>query len=265
MADIYTLGIDVGSTASKCVVLKNGTEIVGSSIVPSGTGTSGPQRAFDEGLKQSCLSEDQMANITSTGYGRNSFEKAVFAISELTAHAIGVHAMYPEARTVIDIGGQDAKVMRIGDSGRLENFLMNDKCAAGTGRFLEVMAKVLEMDVSELKDCDAKADGIINVSSTCTVFAESEVISQLSKGADIPKLVRGINTSVAVKAAALLNRLGIKEAVYMTGGVARNAGVVRALEKELGVKITVSQIPQINGAYGAAVYGYGKAAKWQKQ
>lgn len=259
MADIYTLGIDLGSTASKCVILKNGTEVVGSSIIPSGTGTSGPQRSYEGALADAGIKEEQINNIVSTGYGRNSFEKATFAISELTAHTIGIHAMYPEARTVIDIGGQDAKVMSIGEAGRLENFLMNDKCAAGTGRFLEVMAKVLELDIAELKDYDEKADGMISVSSTCTVFAESEVISQLSKGADIPQLVRGINTSVAVKAASLLKRLGIKEPVYMSGGVARNTGVVKALEKELGVKITVSEIQQLNGAYGAAVYGYGKA------
>ena len=166
--------------------------------------------------------------------------------------------MYPDARTVIDIGGQDSKAMTIGADGRLENFIMNDKCAAGTGRFLDVMAKVLEKDISELADLDEKAEGMISVSSTCTVFAESEVISQLSRGADIPSLVRGINTSVAIKAASLVKRLGIKPPVYMAGGVARNTGVVRALEKELGTDVKVSEIQQINGAFGAAVYGYGK-------
>ena len=138
------------------------------------------------------------------------------------------------------------------------NFLMNDKCAAGTGRFLEVMAKVLEVGVADLKDLEAKAEQTVSVSSTCTVFAESEVISQLAKGVDIPGLVRGICTSVAAKAASLVKRLGVQEPVYMTGGVARNTGVVKALEKELGVKITVSQIQQLNGAFGAAVYGYGR-------
>ncbi len=259
MADIYTLGIDLGSTASKCVILKNGKEVVGSSIIPSGTGTSGPQRAFEGALSDAGLTADKMDIMVSTGYGRNSFEQAGFVISELTAHALGVHTMYPDARTLIDIGGQDAKVMSIGESGRLDNFLMNDKCAAGTGRFLEVMAKVLELDITELKDYDAKAEGEIRVSSTCTVFAESEVISQLSRGADIPSLVRGINASVAIKTASLVKRLGVKEPVYMTGGVARNSGVVKALERELGVNITVSEIQQLNGAFGAAIYGYGNA------
>ena len=258
MSDVFTMGIDLGSTASKCVILKNGKEVVGSAIIPAGTGTTGPVRAYEECLADAGLKREDLSMIVSTGYGRNSFEQADLVISELSAHATGVHAMYPEARTLIDIGGQDAKVMSISEKGRLDNFIMNDKCAAGTGRFLEVMAKVLELDISELKDYDAKAEGFINISSTCTVFAESEVISQLSNNVDIPSLVRGINTSVAVRTASLVKRLGVKSPVYMSGGVARNTGVVRALERELGVEITVSEIQQLNGAFGAAVYGYGR-------
>ena len=258
MADIYTLGMDLGSTTSKGVVLKNGKEVIGSSIIDAGAGTTGPQRAFEACLKDAGIDRSQIANITATGYGRNSFEPADRVISELSAHALGVHTMYPDARTLLDIGGQDSKVMSIGKNGRLDNFLMNDKCAAGTGRFLEVMAKVLEVGVADLKDLEAKAEQTVSVSSTCTVFAESEVISQLAKGVDIPGLVRGICTSVAAKAASLVKRLGVEEPVYMTGGVARNTGVVKALERELGVSITVSQIQQLNGAFGAALYGFGK-------
>ena len=261
MADIYTLGMDVGSSTSKCVILKNGTEVVGSSIIDVGAGTTGPKRAFEAVLKDAGLERSDIAHITATGYGRNSFEEADLVISELSAHALGVHTMYPGARTLLDIGGQDSKAMLIGASGKLDNFLMNDKCAAGTGRFLEVMAKILELGVAELKDFDDIAEGTINISSTCTVFAESEVISQLAKGADIPSLVRGINASVAAKAAGLLKRLGVEEPVYMTGGVARNTGVVRALEKDLGVKVNVSEIQQLNGAFGAAVYSYGRVKK----
>ena len=258
MADIYTLGMDLGSTTSKGVVLKNGKEVIGSSIIDAGAGTTGPQRAFEACLKDAGVDRSQISNITATGYGRNSFEPADLVISELSAHALGVHTMYPDARTLLDIGGQDSKVMSIGKNGRLDNFLMNDKCAAGTGRFLEVMAKVLEVGVADLKDLEARAEQTVSVSSTCTVFAESEVISQLAKGVDIPGLVRGICASVAAKAASLVKRLGVEEPVYMTGGVARNTGVVKALEKELGVPITVSQIQQLNGAFGAAVYGYGR-------
>ncbi len=258
MAERMTLGIDVGSTTSKCLILKNGTEIAASAIIAAGTGTTGPKRALDAALEQAGLTRGELAAVTATGYGRNSFEGADYVVSELSCHAIGAHALAPDARTVIDIGGQDAKVMRIDAEGKLENFLMNDKCAAGTGRFLEVMARVLELDVSQLAEMDAKAKSIVPISSTCTVFAESEVISQLAKNVDICDLVAGIHASVAVRTAGLVRRLGIVPPVCMTGGVARNAGVVRALEKELGVPITVSPESQLAGAYGAAIYGWNK-------
>ena len=252
----FTIGVDIGSTTSKCLILKNGTEIVGSAIIPAGTGTSGPARALSAALHKSGLTREDIVNLTATGYGRASFDGADFVVSELSCHAIGAHAMFPEARTVIDIGGQDAKAIRISADGKLENFMMNDKCAAGTGRFLDVMARVLELDVSELAEKDAQAKQAVNISSTCTVFAESEVISQLSRNVDICDLVAGIHASVAVRTASLARRLGVTPPVAMTGGVAQNAGVVRALEKELGTPVSVSPLCQLAGAYGAAIYGW---------
>ncbi len=259
MADILTMGIDVGSTTSKCVILKEGTQLIASSLIPAGTGTSGPQRALDAALEQAGVDRSGITVLTATGYGRNSFKGADHVVSELSCHAIGAGALMPGIRTVIDIGGQDAKVLRVGPSGKLESFLMNDKCAAGTGRFLEVMARILELDVSELAAMDEKAAGKVNISSTCTVFAESEVISQLANNVDLHDLVAGIHASVAVRTAGLVRRLGVTAPVGMTGGVARNDGVVRALEKELGVSISVSPLSQLAGAYGAAVYGWNKA------
>lgn len=258
MAELYTLGVDVGSTTSKCVVLKNGTEVAASSLVPAGTGTSGPGRALAAALEQAGLSREDLAAVTATGYGRGSFDGADYTVSELSCHALGAAALLPGVRTVIDIGGQDAKVLRIGDNGRLASFLMNDKCAAGTGRFLEVMARVLEKDVSELAEMDEKAAGRVNISSTCTVFAESEVISHLAKNVDLHDLVAGIHASVAVRTAGLVRRLGVMPPLGMTGGVARNAGVVRALERELDTPIAVSPMAQLAGAYGAAIYGWNK-------
>ena len=258
MADILTLGIDVGSTTSKCLILKNGTEILSSDVVAAGTGTTGPARAFAGALESAGLSREDVAAVTATGYGRGSFPGADYTVSELSCHAIGAHALDGAARTVIDIGGQDAKVLRLSESGRLENFLMNDKCAAGTGRFLEVMARVLELDVTQLAEMDAKARNTVSISSTCTVFAESEVISQLANNVDLCDLIAGIHASVAVRAAGLVRRLGMLAPITMTGGVARNAGVVRALEKELGTPISVSPLAQLAGAYGAAVYGWNK-------
>ena len=234
-ADKYSMGVDIGSTASKCLILKNGEEIVGKSIIASGTGTSGPGRAVAEALGMAGLEMEDISCVTATGYGRNTFSGADYIVSELSAHAIGAHALFPGVRTVIDIGGQDAKAIRVNEQGKMENFIMNDKCAAGTGRFLDVMAKVLELDVSELEKRDAMAESTVRISSTCTVFAESEVIRQLAQNVDINALVAGIHDSVAVRTASLARRLGVVEPVVMSGGVARNGGVVRALEKELGI------------------------------
>ena len=257
-AEKFTMGVDVGSTASKCLILKEGREIVASAAIPAGTGTSGPGRAVAGALAEAGLRREDMAFVTATGYGRNTFREADAVVSELSCHAIGAHAAFPEVRTVIDIGGQDAKVLRLGPDGKLENFVMNDKCAAGTGRFLEVMARVLELDVSELGEHDARAKCAVNISSTCTVFAESEVISQLAANADIDAVIAGIHNSVAVRTASLTRRLGLLEPVAMTGGVAQNGGVRRALEEELGVKIRISPLCQLNGAWGAAIYGWNK-------
>ena len=255
-ADILTMGMDVGSTTSKCLILKNGAEIIGSAIVHAGTGTTGPARCESAALADAGITRAEICSVTATGYGRSSYDGADFVVSELSCHAIGAHAMFPEARTVIDIGGQDAKAIRIGADGKLENFMMNDKCAAGTGRFLDVMARVLELDVGDLAEKDAQARHPVNISSTCTVFAESEVISQLSRNVDICDLVAGIHASVAVRTASLVRRLGLVSPVAMTGGVANNAGVVHALEKELDTPISVSPLCQLAGAYGAAIYGW---------
>jgi predicted CoA-substrate-specific enzyme activase len=255
---VYTMGMDVGSTASKCVILRDGTALAGSAVVAAGTGTSGPARAMAQALEQAGLTREQIALLAATGYGRNTTEDADLRISELSCHAKGAWAAFPGVRTVIDIGGQDAKTMAVGENGRLENFMMNDKCAAGTGRFLDVMARVLELDVSQLGEEDAKSTQTVNISSTCTVFAESEVISQLSRKTPIPDLVAGIHRSVATRTASLAKRLGVRPPVVMTGGVAQNPGVVRALERELGVTIQVAPDAQLIGAYGAALMAFEK-------
>ena len=263
MAEFFTLGLDIGSTASKCIVLKNGKDIVGSAIIPAGVGTSGPDRARRAAMESAGLDPENALTTAATGYGRHTYPGADYTLSELSCHAIGAHAFFPEARTVIDIGGQDAKAIRLSEKGKMEGFLMNDKCAAGTGRFLDVMARALELDITELADKDAEAVAPVSISSTCTVFAESEVISQQAKGVNLADLVAGIHNSVAARAASLVKRLGLLEPVVMTGGVAQNAGVVRALERELGVPVAVSPLAQLNGAYGAAIAAYEKYTKEQ--
>ena len=262
MKDIYTLGIDVGSTASKCVMLKNGTEIVAKSLIGVGAGTSGPQRAIDEVLAAAGKTKEEMDYILATGYGRNSLlEIADKQMSELSCHARGAYFLFPEVHTVIDIGGQDVKVLHI-DQGMMTNFQMNDKCAAGTGRFLDVMARVLEVKVSDLAELGAKSTKEVGISSTCTVFAESEVISQLAMATDKCDIINGIHRSVASRVVGLARRVGVQDQVVMTGGVAQNTGIVHALE-ELGHTVHTSPLTQYNGALGAALFGWEKCSREQ--
>lgn len=258
MNTLYTMGIDIGSTASKCVILKDGKEIVSKSLVSVGAGTSGPSRAIAEVLENGGLKREDMAFVLATGYGRNSLEIADKQMSELSCHAHGAHFLFPNVHTVIDIGGQDAKVLHVGDDGNLVNFVMNDKCAAGTGRFLDVMARVLEVDVGDLAGLGAKSQVQVEISSTCTVFAESEVISQLAKGTDRCDIIDGIHRSVAGRVGGLARRVGVQPDVVMTGGVARNCGVLHALEKELNTEIQTSPLAQYNGALGAALFAFEK-------
>lgn len=258
---MYTLGIDIGSTTSKCVILSDGKSILSSSIIVAGTGTSGPQKALEQVFQVAGLTDKDIAYTVATGYGRKNFEGADEEVSELSCHGKGVHFVFPDVRTIIDIGGQDAKVMSVNDKGRMTNFLMNDKCAAGTGRFLDVMAGILQLEIGDLEKEAAKAEAPVKISNTCTVFAESEVISQLSSGTAIPNLVAGICQSVAGRVAALAKRIGIKERVCMSGGVAQNRGVRDAMSRELGVDICYSEQAQLMGALGAALYAYEKAIK----
>ncbi|QAT50469.1 2-hydroxyglutaryl-CoA dehydratase [Caproiciproducens sp. NJN-50] len=256
MSTLYTMGIDIGSTASKCIVMKDGRDIVGKSLISVGAGTSGPGRAVAGVLEDCGLKREDMGFILATGYGRNSLEIADKQMSELSCHARGAYFLFPNVHTVIDIGGQDAKVIHIGENGVLVNFAMNDKCAAGTGRFLDVMARVLEVEVGDLAELGAESKNRVEISSTCTVFAESEVISQLAKGSDKCDIIDGIHRSIAGRVGGLARRVGIRPDVVMTGGVARNYGVLHALEKELGTEIGTSPLAQYNGALGAALFAF---------
>lgn len=260
MSDIYTMGIDVGSTASKAVVLKNGAEIVGKSLIAVGTGTSGPERCIEAVFADAKMKKEDMNFIMGTGYGRNSLTIVDHNMSELSCHAKGAFFLLPSVKTVIDIGGQDVKVIQI-ENGAMVNFQMNDKCAAGTGRFLDVMAGVLEVQTSDLGALSAKSTKRVDISSTCTVFAESEVISQLAQGTDKCDIINGVHHSVAARVVGLAHRVGVRDDVMMTGGVAQNSGVVNALEEELGHEIHTSPLTQYVGALGAALFAYQKALR----
>ena len=258
---MYTMGVDVGSASSKVVILEDGIRVVTEKVVQLGTGSSGPQRVLEEALEASGLRMEDMARVVATGYGRFSFEGADRQVSEISCHAKGIYHLVPSARTIIDIGGQDAKAIKLDERGGVVQFFMNDKCAAGTGRFLDVMARVLEVRVEDLGDLGAQSKKHVGISSTCTVFAESEVISQLSMGTDKCDIINGIHHSVAGRVAGLAHRIGVVKDLVMTGGVAQNRGVVSALEEELGCPILTSPLTQYNGALGAALFAWQAATR----
>lgn len=258
---MYTLGIDVGSASSKAVILKDGHEIVARAAVQAGTGSSGPARVIEEVFKSCGLKPEDIAFTVATGYGRFAIKTADKQISEITCHGKAIAHLCPNAHTVIDIGGQDVKAIALDDRGAIVKFFMNDKCAAGTGRFLEVMSRVLEVDLADMAAHHFQSKKPASVSSTCTVFAESEVISLLSQGIDKNDIIAGVSKSVASKACALAYRAGVQDDVVMCGGVARNAGVVDAISKELGKPVTVAPDPQITGALGAALLAYEETKK----
>lgn len=260
----YTMGVDIGSASSKIVILKDGKEIFFSRVIQSGAGTSGPDAVLKETVRElnrRDMSLEMISGTVVTGYGRFSFTQADKQISEIMCHAKGIHFLVPTARTIIDIGGQDAKAISLNEKGQVAKFFMNDKCAAGTGRFLDVMARVLELSLSELQEYDRLADNPVTISSTCTVFAESEVISQLSKGAKKENIIAGVHNSTAHKVSGLFYRTAMQDDVVMCGGVAQNAGVVRALNETLERKVIVAAEPQITGALGAAIYAYDDVMK----
>jgi (R)-2-hydroxyacyl-CoA dehydratese activating ATPase len=254
MKSMYFMGIDIGSSASKVAIVDESGTILTRTMTAFGTGTTGPVRAVQEALSNAGKSSNDIAYTVVTGYGRVNYREANEQISEISCHARGGFHLLPATRTIIDIGGQDMKVIQLNAKGNIGQFVMNDKCAAGTGRFLEVMARVLEIEVDNMGAISRQAGKKVTISNTCTVFAESEVISQLASGAVIPDIVAGIHQSVARKAAGLALRLGVADDVALTGGVARNSGVVQALSEELKRQINVPELPQFTGALGAALY-----------
>jgi len=246
-------GIDIGSITAKAAVIKDnrlfGTHVILTGYDPINAGI----KVFDTLLKQIKISKTQISNIVSTGYGRASVNFADKALTEIICHGTGAYFMNPEIRGIIDVGGQDSKAIFLNKKGQVENFAMNDKCAAGTGRFLEVMAKALEVDLELLGDFSLAGDKPSKISSICTVFAESEVISMIAGQEKRENIIAGIHESAAARVAILASKINIKEPVMMTGGVAKNKGMVRALENRLGFKLIVGESPQENGAIGAAV------------
>ena len=255
MEKLYFAGIDSGSTSTDVVILNENKEIVAKTIYPTGAGAAaGAKRALDSALEQAGLTEADLAAAVTTGYGRSALHLGDKSVTEISCHARGAFFLDPSIRTIIDIGGQDSKVIRVDDTGNVVNFVMNDKCAAGTGRFLDMMAKTLEMSLEELSHTGLKWKEDITISSMCTVFAESEIVSLVAENKSLDDIVHGLNQSVAGKTVNLVKRAGGLGAYMMTGGVAQNAGVVQAIEARLGEKLRVSPMAQYCGALGAALF-----------
>ena len=251
----YFAGIDSGSTTTDVVILDQDKQVLAKVILPTGAGaTGGAARALDQALAQAGLKKSDLTATVTTGYGRSVIHGGDKSITEITCHAKGAHFLNPAVRTVVDIGGQDSKVIRLDENGGVANFVMNDKCAAGTGRFLEMMARTLELSLEEISTIGLSWKEDITISSMCTVFADSEVVSLVAQNKALPDIVHGLNRSVAARAAALFRRVKGGPVCMMTGGVARNAGVVSALEEALGLPLFIHEDSQLCGALGAALF-----------
>jgi predicted CoA-substrate-specific enzyme activase len=248
------LGIDIGSSSSKAVILDREQQVLAAQVVNLGTGTRGVTEVVKLALQEAGLSKEELLYTVVTGYGRMTYKEADRQITEISCHAKGTGLFHPETRTILDIGGQDTKVIRLDARGSIENFAMNDKCAAGTGRFLEVMARVLDCSLSGLADLAARGTEPVPISNMCTVFAESEVISHLAADAKVEDVAAGAILSIATRVAGMAKRLGVVPAVTMTGGGALNSCLVEALSRELGQPICLPPNPQVMGALGAALF-----------
>jgi predicted CoA-substrate-specific enzyme activase len=249
-------GIDIGSTMTKAVITDGEGKVLGSIIGPTGAEHRHlALQVMGEALDKTGLVLEALDFIVATGYGRINVPFADKQITEITCHARGIRALFPTARTVIDIGGQDSKGIKLDAGGKVINFVMNDKCAAGTGRFLEVIADSLGIPLAEMGDLSLTAKEAVSISNTCTVFAEHEVTSRLAEGVGIPEIIAGLHAAIAGRVVNLVRTLGIQKDVAVTGGGAMNIGLIRAVENQVGFPVLVPAEPLLTGALGAALLG----------
>ena len=252
---MYVLGVDSGSTSTNAVILDDQKKIVAFDVVRTGAKSGdSAEKVLEHVLEKAGLQKEDLSAIISTGYGRVSIPYADENVTEISCHGRGAHYFNPAVRTILDIGGQDSKAIRLSETGEVVDFVMNDKCAAGTGRFLEMMARTLEIDISQLGPISLEWKENIEITSMCTVFAESEVISLIAQNKEKADIAHGLHNAIAGKAYSLLRRVGLNEAFMMTGGVAKNPGVVKAVEERIGSKLYICEEPEIVGAVGAALY-----------
>lgn len=259
---LHTMGVDFGSMTAKAVIVDEGGRICASSVVDKGVmNDEGADLAMAEVLAQTGLTIGDIAATVSTGYGRRKLEVAQRTITEITCHARGAHALFPQVRMVIDIGGQDSKIIAVDDLGHVQQFAMNDRCAAGTGQFMQVLARALDVELEDMGSLSLTGAEDLTISAMCTTFAETEVISLRAQGHSNADILHAVMDSITKRTMGLIQRVGKRAPVAMTGGVARNIGVVRALEKRLGTPLLISDQPQIAGALGAALFALDDARR----
>lgn len=256
---MLTAGVDIGSRSIE-VVLYDGAQVVETATLVTGaTPTENARKAFTGALVAAGARREDVAMVIATGYGRNYFPEADAVSSEILCHARGAAYVFPAAHTVIDIGGQDSKMMGLDGKGKVTNFVMNDRCAAGTGKFIEMVGLMLDVPLDAMGNLTSGSSGSCEISSMCAVFAESEIVGLIQSGTPVDVVLRGVFRSVARRTLAMTGKVGLAPEVVFTGGVARNAGVARALELECGAALLVPPDPQITGALGAALIAAEKA------
>jgi predicted CoA-substrate-specific enzyme activase len=251
----YAAGVDVGSTQTKAIVIDETGAVAGRALTDTGANViRAAENAFHEALQSGDLREEEVEFVVGTGYGRYQVTFGNTQVTEISCHGRGAVHMFPGTRTVIDMGGQDTKAIRVSATGEIVDFCMNDKCAAGTGRFLGAAASALGLPLPELGPTALKGERPVKISTTCTVFAESEVLSWLGKGKKIEDILLGVHQSIAGRSVGLLRRVGIEDQVTFTGGVARNQAMIAALTERLGIPLNVSEESHFMGALGAALF-----------
>jgi (R)-2-hydroxyacyl-CoA dehydratese activating ATPase len=251
----YAAGVDVGSTQTKAAIIDTEKNLVAQAIIDTGANVvMAAEKAFRQALDDARLTEEEVEYVVGTGYGRYRVTFGNTQVTEISCHGRGAVQLFPGTRTVVDMGGQDTKAIRVSETGEIVDFCMNDKCAAGTGRFLGAAASALDIPLDQLGPTALRAEKGVRISTTCTVFAESEVLSWLGKGKKIEEILWGVHKSIASRSASLLRRVGIDDEVTFTGGVTRNTAMVRSLEERLERKLNVSEDSHIIGALGAALF-----------
>jgi len=256
----YGGGVDVGSTQTKAIILSDDRRIVGRSLINTGANVSqAAERSFREAAASAGIAPEKVAYVVGTGYGRYKVNFGNAQITEISCHARGANLLFPNTRTVIDMGGQDAKGIRVGENGDVKDFVMNDKCAAGTGRFLSNAAETVGLSLDKIGPISLEAKKPVRLSTVCAVFVESDIMSYLAEGKTVPDILGGVHSAIAARTVALVRRVGIEPEITFTGGVSRNIGMVKALEEKLGLRVNVCDDSHFIGAIGAAIFALERA------